>query len=113
MKKSTKATIITLISFSYAVILSLLDACLLNDLSMRVALFGGPSIFPRFSVFCIVLGVLAFAALVVAIILNIRFSNKINYTRFSLSTQIAVSLILSFAIIPVWLDIFDRFHAVF
>ena len=63
--------------------------------------------YPRFLPFCIVLGIVALLGLVVMFVLNIKVSEKLNFTKTIWISEYALALVLSIPMIKVWEMLFE------
>ena len=107
MKKSTFIYLpITILA--NAAFLSLGLECLLNLLGLAMAISVDSSAqYPRFIPFCIVCGIVALLGLIAMLILNIKLSEKLNFTKTIWILEYAFALILSIPMIKLWEILFE------
>ena len=96
---------------AYAAFLSLGMECLLNLLSvfMAISLDGGAVTkqYPRFIPFCIIVGILALVALVAIFVINIKASDRFGFTKKLWWTQMIIAVVVSVPMIKLWETLFD------
>ena len=103
-----KATYIILSILANAALFSLGIECLLNLLSLSMAISLDNVVkYPRFIPFCIVLGIVALLGLVAMLVLNIKISEKLNFTKTIWIFEYAFALILSIPMIKLWEILFE------
>ena len=111
MKKPLNLISYSLFTVSYAGFFSLGMTCLLNLLAEAFgsALFGESAIeeFPRFIPFCLLVGLFCLIALIFLVILNINFSEKLNYRKRTWIVQSICAFVLSVPLLKVWEMLFD------
>ncbi len=114
-KKPIKIVAYLLFIIAYAVFLSIGMECLLNLLSISIGLSldGPPNPYPRFIPFCFVVGSFALVALVLLVILNIKESERLDYTKRVWCIQSTVAFVISLPMIKLWEMLFDYLHKVF
>lgn len=116
-KKFIKIVAYFLFIIAYAVFLGLFMECLLVLLSMcmDVSLDGGSVVdqFPRFIPFCVVVEFLALVALVLLAILNIKASERLDYTKRICLVQTILAFVVSIPMIKLWEMLFDYMQKVF
>ena len=107
MKKST------IIYFPVAILtnaafLSLGMECLLNllGLAMAISLDSSPQ-YPRFIPFCIVCGMVALLGLIAMLILNIKLSEKHEFTKSVWIFEYVVAFVVSVPMIKLWEMLFE------
>ena len=107
MKKTTYI-ILPFSILANSTLLSLGIECLLNliGFSMAISLDSTPS-YPRFIPFCLTLGIVALLGLVAMLILNIKISEKLNFTKTIWIFEYALALVLSIPMIKIWEILFD------
>ena len=107
MKKSTFIFLLFSI-LANAAFLSLGMECLLNllGLAMAISLDSSPQ-YPRFIPLGIVCGIVALLGLIAMLILNIKLSEKLEYTKSVWIFEYIVTLILSVPIIKLWEMLFE------
>ena len=107
MKKST----FIFLPFSIlanAALFSLGIECLLNLLSLSMAISLDSVVkYPRFIPFCIVLGIVALLGLIAMLILNIKVSEKLGFTKTIWIFEYVIALVLSLPMIKLWEMLFD------
>ena len=103
-----KAAYIILSIFTNAMFLSLGTECLLNLLSLSMAISLDSAVkYPRFVPFCAILGIVALLGLIAMLILNIKFSEKLGFTKTIWFIQYIVAFVLSIPMIKLWEVLFD------
>ena len=91
-----------------AALFSLGIECLLNLFSLSMAISLDSVVkYPRFIPFCIVLGIVALLGLVAMLALNIKISEKLNFTKTIWILEYAFALILSIPMIKLWEILFE------
>ena len=105
MKKSTRRGFITLFTVAYITIISLGLACFLNVAVM--AGFGDMDNYPRFAVFCLIVGIAALVGLLFVFSLNMEKSKLLGYGKLTWGIQTVISLAVSVPMILLW-DLFFR-----
>ena len=107
MKKTTYISLPFSI-LANSTLLSLGIECLLNLLgfSMAISLDSTPS-YPRFIPFCIVLGIVTLLGLIAMLVLNIKISEKLNFTKTIWIFEYAFALGLSIPMIKIWDMLFE------
>ena len=103
-----KAMYMIIFILANATFLSLGAECLLNllGLAMAISLDSSPS-YPRFIPFCIVLGIVALLGLVAMLILNVKVSEKLGFTKTIWIFEYVFALVLSLPMIKLWEMLFD------
>lgn len=100
-----------------AIFLSLALACLLNLLGMAMAIsLDGPSVtkqYPRFIPFCLTAGIVALAAMIVTFILNLKASEKFEFTKNIWITEIVIAFVTSISMIKPWEMLFEFLQKTF
>ena len=105
MKKTVYMIISILINAAF---LSLGLESLLSLLSLSVAIsLDSAERYPRFIPFCIVVGIVALLGLVAMLVLNIKISEKLNFTKTIWIFEYALALVLSIPMIKIWEILFD------
>ncbi len=111
MKKPLNVISYSLFTLFYAGLFSLGMMCLLNLLAEAFgsALFDESAIeeFPRFTFFCILVGLFCLIALIFLVILNINFSEKLNYRKRTWIVQSICAFVLSIPLLKIWEMLFD------
>jgi len=114
--KTVRVSILFLISILYAIFISLGLSCLLNlfGIAFALSLDGGvASSYPRFIPFCIAVGFVSLVAIILLIIFNVKYSERLGYTRLTFLLQFFISVFTSFFMIKLWELLFDFLHKVF
>ena len=105
MKKSICVILSTLAN---AALFSLGIECLLNLLSLSMAISLDSVVkYPRFIPFCIVLGIVALLGLIAMLILNIKVSEKLGFTKTVWICEYVFALVLSLPMMNLWEMLFD------
>ena len=103
-----KVTYIILSILANAALFSLGIECLLNLLSLSMAISLDSVVkYPRFIPFCIVLGIVALLGLVAMLVLNIKISEKLNFTKTIWIFEYVFALGLSIPMIKIWEMLFE------
>ena len=105
MKKRIKIVAYFLFIIAYASALSIGMECLLNlfGISMGIALDSNTvNQYPRFIPFCVAVGFLALITLALLVILNIKVSEKLDYTKRALYIQPIFAFVVSIPMIKLW-----------
>ena len=103
-----KVTYIILSILANAALFSLGIECLLNLLSLSMAISLDSVVkYPRFIPFCIVLGIVALLGLITMLILNIKASEKLVFTKTIWIFEYVFALVLSLPMIKLWEMLFD------
>ena len=103
-----KSICVILFVLANAASLSLGIECLLNLLSLSMAIsLDSVEKYPRFIPFCLTLGIVALLGLVVMLILNIKISEKLNFTKTIWIFEYALALVLSIPMIKIWETLFE------
>ena len=116
MKKTIKIVAYFLFVIAYASALSIGMECLLNlfGISMGIALDSNTvNQYPRFIPFCVVVGFLALVSLLLIVILNIKVSEKLRYTKRSWFIQSVLAFVVSIPMIKLWEMLFEYMQKVF
>ena len=105
MKKSI-FIILPTFTLGNAIFLSLGLTCLLNLLSLAMAIsLDGKSVveqYPRFIPFCIILGIVALIGVIFLLFGNIKISGRLNFTKWLWCFQYIFALVLSIPMIKLW-----------
>ena len=110
MKKST--LLVLLFILANAVFLSLGIWCLLNLLSLSMAISIDSVLeYPRFIPFCIVLGVGALLGLVAVLVLNMKASERLGFTRSVWLFEYIAAFVLSIPLMKVFETVFEFLQA--
>ena len=103
-----KSICIILSILANAALFSLGIECLLNLLSLSMAIsLDSVEKYPRFIPFCIVLGIVALLGLVAMLVLNIKISEKLNFTKTIWIFEYSLALVLSIPMIKIWEMLFE------
>ena len=106
--KKTAYIILPIFILTNATFLSLCIECLLNLLGLSMAISLDSVVkYPRFIPFCIILGIVALLGLIAMLILNIKVSEKLGFTKTIWIFEYALALILSIPMIKIWEMLFD------
>ena len=106
-----KATYIILSILANAALFSLGIECLLNLLSLSMTIsLDSVAKYPRFIPFCIVIGIVALLGLIAMLILNIKASEKLGFTKPIWIFEYVFALVLSIPMIKLWEVLFDFLH---
>ena len=104
-------------SVAYAGILSLGFSCFITVVGNHVvASMFGESFFkssPRFAPFCIVVGVMAFVALIALFYVNLNLSKKFVYGKAMWHVQSICAFVISLPMIYFWGMLFEHLREVF
>ncbi len=116
-KKLIKIVACLLLIIAYAVFLSIGTECLLSLLSIYMSIsLDGESVanqYPRFIPFCVVVGFLALVALVLLVILTIKVSEKLDYTKRVWYIQSIFAFVVSIPMIKLWEMLFEYMQKAF
>ena len=101
-------------ALAFAILFSLCFECLLNllGISMAIALDGSGH-YPRFIPFCLIVGTIALAAVIVTFILNLKASEKIAFTKPLWITEIMIAFVISIPMIKPWEMLFEFLQQTF
>ena len=111
MKKTVYMIISILINAAF---LSLGLESLLSLLSLSVAIsLDSAERYPRFIPFCIVVGIVALLGLVAMLILNIKVSEKLNFTKPIWIFEYVFAFVLSIPMIKIWEMLFEFLQTTF
>jgi hypothetical protein len=116
MKKRIKIVAYFLFIIAYASALSIGMECLLNlfGISMGIALDSNTvNQYPRFIPFCVAVGFLALITLALLFILNIKVSEKLDYTKRALYIQPIFAFVVSIPMIKLWEMLFEYMQKIF
>ena len=103
-----KSICVILSILANAALFSLGIECLLNLLSLSMAISLDSVVkYPRFIPFCIVLGIVALLGLIVMFVLNIKASEKLNFTKSIWIFEYTLALVLSIPMIKIWQMLFE------
>ena len=109
--KKTAYMILPFSILANAILLSLGMECLLNllEFAMAISLDSTPS-YPRFIPFCVVLGIVALLGLVAILILNVKNSEKLKFTKLVWLWEYILAFVLSIPMLKLWEMLFDFLH---
>ena len=103
-----KSICVILSILANAALFSLGIECLLNLLSLSMSISLDSVVkYPKFIPFCIVLGIVALLGLVAMLVLNIKISEKLNFTKTIWIFEYVFVLALSLPMIKLWEMLFD------
>lgn len=107
----------TLFTISYAIVFSIGIECLLNLLSVcfAISLDGRPIVeqYPRFIPFCVIIGFIALAAIVLIFVVNIKASERLGFTKSTWCVQMISAFAISIPMIRLWEMLFDFLQKAF
>lgn len=102
---------------AYAFSLSIGFECLFHLLGVAMAIsLDGSTVteqYPRFIPFCLMVGMLALAVILVAFILNLKASEKFAFTKKLWMNEIVIAFIISIPMIKLWEMMFDFLQKTF
>ena len=114
MKKHFIATAFTIV---YALSLSVGLTCLLNlfGIALTSAVFNEnvKSGYPKFVPFCIIVGILALAALIVTFVLNLKIGKKLEFTKKTWWIQMVSAFVISIPAVYFVQILFDLLQKTF
>ncbi|MBQ7940175.1 MAG: hypothetical protein IJ281_07345 [Clostridia bacterium] len=103
MKKIANGVPLILYPLGHAAAISLGAVCFLNVAAITLSPFGSAGSYPRFLPFCVIAGILAFAAWVILLTLNARhLLNHDTYLRWKIALEVALTLLLTPAGMWLW-----------
>ena len=103
MKKTANVFPLVLYTLGHAVLISLGATCALNAVGIVFNPFGSTGSYPRFLPFCVIVGILAFAAWVILFVLNARyFLNHDTHLRWKIALEVALTLLLTIPGMWLW-----------
>ena len=103
MRKTKNLFPILLYSLGHAALVSLGAVCFLNVAAITLSPFGSTGSYPRFLPFCVIVGILAFAAWVILFVLNARyFLNHDTHLRWKIALEVALTLLLTIPGMWLW-----------
>ena len=101
----------------YALSLSVGLTCLLNLLGIALtsAVFNEnvKADYPRFVPFCIIVGILALAALIVTFVLNLKIGKKLEFTKKTWWIQMVSAFVISIPAVYLVQILFDLLQKIF
>lgn len=107
MRKTKNLFPILLYSFGHAALVSLGAVCFLNVAAITLSPFGSTGSYPRFLPFCVIVGILAFAAWVILSIRNARhLLNHDTHLRWKIALEVVLTLILTLPGMWLWDTLF-------
>ena len=91
-----------------AAFLSLGIECLLNLLCLSMAISLDSVVkYPRFVPFCVTLGIVSLLGLIAMLILNIKLSEKLRFTKSIWLSEYLFAVVLSIPMIKLWEMLFE------
>ena len=103
MRKIKNLFPILLYSLGHAAVISLGAVCFLNVAAIVLTPFGSTGSYPRFLPFCVIVGILAFAAWVILFVLNARhLLNHDTHLRRKIALEVVLTLILTLPGMLLW-----------
>lgn len=103
MKKTANVFPLILYTLGHAALISLGAVCFLNVAAIVLTPFGSTGSYPRFLPFCVIVGILAFAAWVVLSIRNARhLLNHDTHLRRKIALEVVLTLILTLPGMWLW-----------
>ena len=113
--KKLKVLIISVFTAAYSIFLSVGGVCALHLFgnALAEAMFHDNIKYPRFIPFCFVTGLLCFVAIAVIIAFNVKFSEKLGYTRLVWWLQFISALVLVFFEMKAWEIFFEYLQKTF
>ena len=103
MRKIKTLFPILLYSLGHAAVISLGAVCFLNVAAIVLTPFGSTGSYPRFLPFCVIVGILAFAAWVILFVLNARhLLNHDTHLRRKIALEVVLTLILTLPGMWLW-----------
>ena len=107
MKKITNSIPLILYTLGHAAVISLGAVCFLNVAAITLSPFGSTGSYPRFLPFCVIVGILAFAAWVILFVLNARhLLNHDTHLRRKIALEVVLTLILTLPGMLLWNNLF-------
>ena len=103
MRKIKNLFPILLYPLGHAAVISLGAVCFLNVAAITLSPFGSTGSYPRFVPFCVITGILTFAAWVLLTFRNARYLlNHDTYLRWKITLEVALTLLLTPAGMWLW-----------
>lgn len=103
MKKIANGVPLILYPLGHAAVISLGAVCFLNVAAITLSPFGSTGSYPRFLPFCVIAGILAFAAWVILLTLNARcLLNHDAHLRWKIALEITLTLLLTLPGMWLW-----------
>jgi len=116
-RKICNKAIIAFFLITFSAFLSLGSECLLvlagSAFSVFVDVGSVVNKYPRFDIFCFVVGFVSLIALIVLVIFNITISEKLDYKKHTWYFQYIFSVALSIPMIKLWEMLFDFLEKTF
>ena len=110
MKITKRILIVALFATVYALLVGLGFECALNLLSLSFSVSidsGTTTAYPRFTPFCKAVGFSSLVALVGAVVLNIKLSDRLEYTDNMWKIQTALAVVLTLPMVKLWELLFE------
>lgn len=108
MRKIKNLFPILLYPLGHAAVISLGAVCFLNVAAITLSPFGSTGSYPRFVPFCVIVGILTFAAWVLLTFCNARYLlNHDTYLRWKIALEVALTLLLTPAGMWLWENLFS------
>lgn len=103
MKKITNSIPLILYTLGHAALVSLGAVCFLNVAAITLSPFGSTGSYPRFLPFCVIVGILAFAAWVILFVLNARhLLNHDTHLRRKIALEVVLTVFLTLPGMWLW-----------
>lgn len=103
MKKIANGVPLILYPLGHAAVISLGAVCFLNVAAITLSPFGSTGSYPRFLPFCVIVGILAFAAWVILLTLNARcLLNRDTHLRWKIALEVTLTLLLTLPGMWLW-----------
>ena len=111
MKKS-KIILVPVLILVYAILFSIGFECMISFTGLIGAVtldthLSAVQQYPRFTVFCVVVGLVALVSTICLLIFNYNISEKFNYTKAVWRVQFILAFIISIPMIPLWEMLFE------
>ena len=107
MRKIKTLFPILLYSLGHAALVSLGAVCFLNVAAITLSPFGSTGSYPRFLPFCVIVGILAFAAWVILFVLNARhLLNHDTHLRRKIALEVVLTVFLTLPGMWLWDNLF-------
>ena len=107
MRKIKSLFPIIMFTFGHAALISLGATCALNAVGIVFTPFGSTGSYPRFLPFCVIVGILAFAAWVILSIRNARyFLNHDTHLRRKIALEVVLTVFLTLPGMWLWDNLF-------
>lgn len=111
-----KAVIVLGFSLAYGILFSLGSSCMLNllGIGMALSLDGGIlNQYPRFIPFCMLVGILTLAAIVILFIYQFYAAEKLGFTKRMWYVQFLSAVVTAIPMIELWERLFVFLRATF